>query len=193
MTTDRTRLSRLLSWVLRHEPDAVGLTLDRAGWVDLQALVHALVAAGHRVSVDAVRDVVATSDKRRFELDGGRIRAAQGHTVPVELGLAEQRPPPVLWHGTVARSLGPILADGLRPMGRHAVHLSADPATARRVGARRGAPVVLRVDADAMVAAGHRFTRAANGVWLTEHVPNRFVVVQDAPSGTSARPTDDPG
>ena len=152
--------------------------------MDLDALVQALVAAGHAVSVDAVRDVVATSDKRRFELDGGRIRAAQGHTVPVELGLAERRPPPVLWHGTVGRSLDRILADGLRPMGRHAVHLSADPGTARRVGARRGAPVVLRVDAAAMVADGHRFARAANGVWLTEHVPGRFIVVQEAASGT---------
>ena len=170
-----------MSWVLRHRPDAVGLELDRGGWAGVDELVEALVSAGHRVSLEAVLEVVATNDKRRFELRGGRIRAAQGHSIPVDLGLAGRPPPASLWHGTVRRSLDSILARGLRPMGRHAVHLSADVDTARRVGARRGTPVVLHVDAASMADEGHEFARAANGVWLTEHVPSRFLTL--APPG----------
>jgi putative RNA 2'-phosphotransferase len=119
--------------------------------------------------------VVAGTDKKRFELDGDRIRAAQGHTVPVDLDLPPATPPPLLYHGTVARFLPSILSTGLQPRGRHHVHLSPDPETATRVGARRGEPVILRIDAAAMHAAGHVFHRAANGVWLTSHVPPRYI------------------
>jgi putative RNA 2'-phosphotransferase len=123
---------------------------------------------------------VARNDKQRFALDptGTRIRASQGHSVAVDLGYAATRPPDVLFHGTVERFLPAILAEGLRPGNRHAVHLSPDPETARRVGARRGDPVVLRVDAAALAADGARFSRSANGVWLVDAVPPRYLVVQ---------------
>jgi putative RNA 2'-phosphotransferase len=106
---------------------------------------------------------------------GGRIRAAQGHSVPVDLGLAPATPPDVLYHGTVERSARSILVEGLRPGSRQFVHLSADLPTALAVGRRRGQPVVLVVDAAAAHAAGLAFRRVSNGVWLTGTLPARFV------------------
>jgi putative RNA 2'-phosphotransferase len=174
---DVVRASKRLSRVLRHAPDSVGLTLDDAGWVDVADLLAALGMT--RSQLD---DVVAGNDKRRFAFDasGTRIRASQGHSVPVDLGYAAARPPDELFHGTVDRFLPAVLADGLRPQGRHAVHLSEDVGTARRVGARRGRPVVLRVDAAALAADGAVFTRSANGVWLVAAVPPRHLTVLDA-------------
>ena len=173
---DVVRLSKRLSFVLRHRPDSVGLSLDDAGWADVDALLEALHLT--RAQLD---QVVAGNDKQRFAFDrtGTRIRASQGHSVPVALGYEVAVPPDQLFHGTVERFLPSILAEGLRPGNRHAVHLSADVETARRVGARRGAPVVLRVDAAAMVADGTAFTRSANGVWLADRVPPHLLDVLD--------------
>ncbi|MGY1815532.1 RNA 2'-phosphotransferase [Blastococcus sp. SYSU D00820] len=174
---DVVRVSKRLSYVLRHAPDSVGLALDPAGWVAVDDLLAALAAHGRPVTRAELEHVVATNDKRRFELDpdGRRIRASQGHSVAVELGYAPEPPPERLFHGTPQRNLPAILAEGLRPGNRHAVHLSPDADTARRVGARRGRPVVLVVDAAAMAADGHAFTRSANGVWLVAAVPPRYL------------------
>ena len=154
----------------------MGLTLDEAGWADVEELLAAL----HLTRAE-LEHVVATNDKQRFAFDdtGRRIRASQGHSRPVDLGYAAREPPEALFHGTVERLLPAILAEGLRPGRRHAVHLSPDVATARAVGGRRGRPVVLRVDAAAMHAAGHAFTRSANGVWLVDAVPERYLTVLD--------------
>jgi putative RNA 2'-phosphotransferase len=173
---DVVRLSKRLSYVLRHAPDSVGLTLDGAGWADVDDLLQAL-----QIDRATLEHVVATNDKRRFALDptGTRIRASQGHSVAVDLGYAAEPPPAVLFHGTVTRSLPAILAEGLRPGNRHAVHLSPDEVTARAVGARRGRPVVLAVDAAAMAGEGAVFTRSANGVWLVDAVPPRHLTVHD--------------
>ena len=102
-------------------------------------------------------------------------RAAQGHSVDVDLGLEPRQPPPVLHHGTVARFLDSIFTHGLRPGSRTHVHLSASPDAAATVGARRGRPVVLHIDSAAMSAGGHQFFQATNGVWLTVHVPVAFI------------------
>lgn len=166
------RLSRRLSYLLRHAPQSAGLTLDAGGWADVEAVLRAL-----GVDRPTLERVVAGNDKQRFALDatGTRLRASQGHSVPVDLGYPPATPPPLLFHGTPARNMAPILRDGLRPGTRHAVHLSADPETADRVGARRGDHVVLRVDAAAMAADGHVFTCSANGVWLVATVPPRYL------------------
>jgi putative RNA 2'-phosphotransferase len=174
---DPTAQSRFLAWVLRHAPHAVGLRLDAAGWAAVDAVLEACRARGVPLDRAALVQLVATSDKQRFALspDGQRIRAVQGHSVPVALDHPEREPPTWLYHGTVARFLVSIEANGLVAGQRHHVHLSADPATAAAVGLRRGRPLVLRVLAHAMWAEGHRFWHSPNGVWLTAHVPARFI------------------
>jgi putative RNA 2'-phosphotransferase len=172
---DDVAVSRQLSYVLRHHPESIGIALDPAGWVDITVLLAALAAHGRPLHRPALDRIVAGNDKQRFEVRDERIRAAQGHSVDVALGLDPVVPPAVLFHGTVARNLAGIRADGLRPGRRQYVHLSPDERTATAVGARRGEPVILRVDAGAMHAAGLVFYRAANGVWLTDHVPPQWI------------------
>ncbi|MFF0720667.1 RNA 2'-phosphotransferase [Micromonospora sp. NPDC003816] len=178
MTDRTTATSKFLAYVLRHQPAAIGITLDSAGWVEVDVLLAALAHHGRPINGALLARLTGDTDKQRFEIRDGRIRAAQGHTVPVDLCLAPEPPPPLLYHGTVARFLPGIRADGLRPRGRTHVHLSADRQTAATVGARRGEPIVLTVDAAGMHAAGNVFHRAASGVWLTTHVPpDRITVV----------------
>ncbi|WP_028655698.1 RNA 2'-phosphotransferase [Nocardioides sp. J54] len=177
--------SKRLSLVLRHRPDSIGLTLDDSGWVDIDRLLSALSEHGTHMSHDDLLRVVATNDKQRFELDAPsqRIRARQGHSVDVELGLEPVPPPAVLYHGTPRRNLDSILATGLDRRKRHHVHLSGDIETARRVGARRGDEIVLAVDASGMATAGLLFWRTDNGVWLTERVPTQFLTPLDRTRG----------
>ncbi|MFI9808336.1 RNA 2'-phosphotransferase [Streptomyces sp. NPDC052301] len=169
------RVSKYLSKHLRHQPERIGLAPDPGGWVEIDALITAAAAHGFRFTREELDHVVAANDKQRFMIEGTRIRANQGHSIDVDLGLPPTPPPPYLYHGTVARTLGAIRAEGLKPMSRHAVHLSADRETATRVGARRGRPVVLTVDAGAMHRDGHVFHVSANGVWLTQAVPPRYL------------------
>ncbi|MFE2581219.1 RNA 2'-phosphotransferase [Streptomyces sp. NPDC059378] len=169
------KVSKYLSKHLRHQPERIGLTLDDGGWVEIEALMAAASAHGFRFTRDELDHVVAVNDKKRFAVEGTRIRASQGHSVEVDLGLPPTPPPPYLFHGTVAGRLDAIRTEGLRPMNRHDVHLSADRETATRVGARRGRPVVLSVDAAAMHRDGHVFQVSANGVWLTKAVPPQYL------------------
>ena len=162
---------------LRHRPDAAALELDGSGWAAVPKVMQALAAAGLADRPEQLHEVVAESDKNRFELseDRARIRARQGHSVKVDLQWPAATPPEHLFHGTVERFLPSILAEGLRPMKRHHVHLSADPQTATAVGARRGEAVILRIAAGRMEADGHVFRLSGNGVWLTDHVPHRYL------------------
>ncbi|MFE2054735.1 MULTISPECIES: RNA 2'-phosphotransferase [unclassified Streptomyces] len=169
------KVSKYLSKHLRHEPGRIGLVLDTHGWVPVDELLRACARHGFALTRDELDHVVAVNDKRRFTVDGDRIRANQGHSVTVDLGLPPAEPPAYLYHGTVARFLDAIRAEGLRPMDRHHVHLSPDRETAVRVGARRGVPVVLSVDTGAMHRAGHLFHVSANGVWLTDSVPPAYL------------------
>ncbi|MFD3656014.1 RNA 2'-phosphotransferase [Streptomyces sp. NPDC058620] len=173
------KVSKYLSRHLRHQPERIGLTLDAQGWVRIDDLLEATARQGFALTRSELDLVVAANDKQRFTLDGDRIRANQGHTVPVDLGLPPAEPPAYLYHGTVAQALESIRAEGLHPMDRHHVHLSPDRETATRVGARRGRPVVLSVDAGAMHRAGHTFHVSANGVWLTDAVPPEFLRMRD--------------
>ena len=170
--------SRFLSFVLRHQPQAIGIVLDREGWTDIAALVAAATKDGRRLDRALIDEVVRTNDKGRFAVsgDGSRIRAVQGHSsAMVQLSHRALAPPPVLYHGTASRFVASILRQGLRPGSRHHVHLSEEHATAATVGARYGMPVVLRVDAAAMAADGFIFFLADNGVWLTDAVPPRYL------------------
>ncbi len=169
------KLSKLLSYWLRHAPDAGDLTLDGSGW----AMVDAVRASLHRKGVDPalLERAIAENDKQRFELsaDDTRIRARQGHSIPVDLDWPVMTPPEHLYHGTVDRFMDPILAQGLKPMARHHVHLSANRETATQVGSRRGHPVILRIAAGRMARDGMAFRLSSNGVWLTDAVPPDFI------------------
>ncbi|MFF5898266.1 RNA 2'-phosphotransferase [Streptomyces argenteolus] len=173
------KVSKYLSKHLRHRPERLGITLDPHGWVEVDELLGACARNGFTITPEELDHVVAVNDKQRFAVDAGRIRANQGHSVTVDLDLPPAAPPSYLYHGTIAQALDSIRSEGLRPMNRHHVHLSPDRATAVRVGARRGVPVVLSVDAGAMHRAGHLFHVSANGVWLTDAVPPAFLRLRE--------------
>ena len=166
-------VSKFLAKHLRHRPEAIGLVLDDGGWARVDDLLAASDRAGFPISRSELDAAVFAPGKRRYVYDESRerVRAAQGHSIAVELGYEPAVPPPVLFHGTHPRAIDAILREGLAPMGRRHVHLSADAETATQVGARRGRPIVLEVDAAALHAGGHPFWLAANGVWLTDAVP----------------------
>jgi putative RNA 2'-phosphotransferase len=174
-------VSKFLSKHLRHQPEALGLTLESGGWVGVADLLAACNRARFPITRDELLEVIANNDKQRFSLDdtGNRIRANQGHSTPVDLQLEPATPPDVLYHGTPTKTVPVVLRDGLERMARHHVHLSRTPEDARKVGARRGKPVVLVVDAAAMSRDGITFFCSANGVWLVDSVPPRYLRVLD--------------
>src|SRR5262249_44178166 len=155
MTRDLSKVSRFLSLVLRHKPEKIGLALDGQGWADVGALIEKASAVGMALTPEVIAEVVASSDKQRFALDTTRqrIRANQGHSLDVDLGLEPHAPPAMLFHGTAEKSLAAIRAEGLRRGLRQHVHLSAEEATAIKVGRRHGRPAVLRIAAARMAAA----------------------------------------
>ena len=170
-----------MSLVLRHQPGAIGLTLDESGWASVDDLLRCMdVAKKMTVSREVLDEVVAENDKQRFGFseDGKRIRANQGHSLEIELGLQPVDPPERLYHGTATRFLDAIFRDGLIPGSRQHVHLSADRGTAIKVGSRHGKPVVLSVDTLSMVAAGCPFFCSENGVWLAEAVKPEYLTVE---------------
>jgi putative RNA 2'-phosphotransferase len=178
--TDGARLrkvSKFLSRILRHDPQRIGLVLDAQGWADIDAVIERAEAHGMPMTREEILRVVAVSDKQRFALDasGRRIRANQGHSIDVDLGLEPSEPPEVLFHGTAEANLAAIRAEGLKPGRRQHVHLATDAATATAVGQRHGKPVILRVAAGRMWSAGFEFFVAENRVWLTDAVPPEFI------------------
>ena len=188
------KVSKRLSFVLRHDPGSIGIRLDQSGWTSVRDLLSALKKDGLAVDEETLRRIVATNEKKRFTLseDGRMIRAAQGHSVEVDLGLSPSVPPAVLYHGTAARNLNSIFEKGILSGSRRQVHLSCDIDTAISVGARHGRPVVLEVDTGMMAQRSHLFYKADNGVWLTDFVPPdvlRFAAMQEdaeAPAPASA-------
>lgn len=178
MSKKYAEASKFLSFVLRHQPDAIGITLDLEGWVDIATLINAAAKDGKPLDHDLIRDVVATSDKKRFSIseDGMRIRAVQGHSAKgVDIQYMAQVPPESLYHGTATHFLNTIYEEGLLPGARQYVHLSQDKRTALAVGQRHGEPVVLTIEALQMYQQDFKFFRAENGVWLTHAVPVLFI------------------
>lgn len=171
--------SKLLSLVLRHKPELIGISLDLAGWTDVSELIQAIQT--HKIPEFTHDDLVAIvneNDKQRFEFNaaGTKIRACQGHSVKVDLGYKVVTPPFSLYHGTTAIAANLILESGIKKGKRHAVHLSDSVTTASKVGERRGDPVILLVESRHMWVDGHLFYQSTNGVWLTEYVPPKYVV-----------------
>lgn len=169
--------ARFLAYVLRHAPEAVSLQLGAGGWVGVTDLLKAFRRQGRRLSLEDLKKIVEDDDKQRFTLtpDGLKIRAAQGHSIMVDLGLPNSKPPQFLFHGTARDRLDAIFTEGLQPMRRQHVHLSLNVETAIRVGTRHGKAVVLSVCAAEMFGAGYTFHRADNGVWLTAEVPAKYL------------------
>lgn len=176
------KISKYLSKHLRHQPERLGLTLETGGWVRVSDLLKACARNNFPVSPEELKEVVGKNDKKRFSFDetGEKIRANQGHSVAIDLQLKAQTPPAKLFHGTAVQNIRMIREHGLLKMGRHHVHLSADAATARRVGIRHGKPVIFEIDTAGMVAEGFEFFISENGVWLVEAVPPEFLKVLDA-------------
>ncbi|PBB43145.1 RNA--NAD 2'-phosphotransferase [Mesorhizobium sp. WSM3866] len=169
------QISKFMSLVLRHAPQEAGLALDDSGWADLAALC-AVIAQKFGASAADVERIVTENPKKRFAIDGNRIRAVQGHSLDIDLGLAPNAPPALLYHGTKEEYLPAILREGLTSQSRQHVHLSKDIGTARIVARRRkGKDAILRIDSAAMTGDGMTFFLSDNGVWLTNHVPPRYL------------------
>ena len=170
--SDLVRTSKFLSYVLRHNPDAIGLALDEHGWANISDLTRL-----GKISNEDLLQIVKEDEKQRYTIseDGKKIRAAQGHSIEIDLDLPRQVPPEFLYHGTASRFVEAIMEDGIIHASRQYVHLSYTKETAFEVGARHGKPAVLTVFALQMYMKGHHFYLSENGIWLTEHVPPEFI------------------
>lgn len=172
-----TRVSRFLSLILRHQPELVNLSLDQAGWANVNQLLKGLRQSGIKLSLEELKEIVRTNEKRRFSFtrDYKYIRANQGHSVEVQLDLQPTSPPTTLFHGTAKHFLPSIFKEGLLKKKRHHVHLSDRRSSAVEVGKRHGYPIVLQIDAGKMEREGFEFYLTENGVWLVEHVPPQYI------------------
>jgi len=176
-----SNLSRFLSLVLRHKPETANITLDENGWVNVDVLLKSLNNLGKEVDREALEEMVATNNKKRFAFseDGTKIRASQGHSIDIDLKLEAKTPPYRLYHGTATKSLKSIFESSLKSGSRQHVHLSKDKNTAMDVGTRHGRPIILEVSADRMHEDGHVFYLSDNGVWLTDNVPAKYLTITD--------------
>ena len=170
---DIKKLSKFLSLILRHKPETIGIKLDKNGWANVSEILR-----GMKIDFATLEKVVTENDKQRFSFndDKTKIRANQGHSVKVDVELVEKIPPEILYHGTIEKNLKSIVAQGLLKMNRLYVHLSADIETAKKVAARRiGNAVIFKVAARQMYDDGFKFFQSANGVWLVETVPFKYL------------------
>ncbi len=171
------KLSIFISLVLRHNPAAANISLDKHGWANVDELIAGINRTGRNINMDILEEIVATDKKQRycFNQDKTQIRANQGHSIAVDVELNQQEPPATLYHGTATRFFDAIKSEGLKPMNRLYVHLSKDMDTALKVGRRHGKPVVLKIDSGSMYQDGHLFYLSENGVWLTKKVEAKYL------------------
>ena len=167
------QLGIFIAYVLRHKPEAAGITLDEHGYADVCELIDGVKKTGRTIDRDVLENMVETDEKMRFSFnaDKSKVRANQGHSFPVDVEMEECAPPDVLYHGTAEKYIKSIREKGIIKKTRNFVHLSKDVPTATKVGSRHGTPIVLTVDAKRMYADGYKFFISANGVWQTERVP----------------------
>jgi len=170
-------ISKYLSYILRHNPGDIGLELDQAGWANMPELISKANDKGKALSDELIQLVVETCDKQRFAISscGQLIRANQGHSIEIDLGLPPKEPPALLYHGTAEKFIDSIEEEGLTQRQRHHVHLTENINTAQSVGSRYGKPILLSIDTLAMAKAGLQFFQSANGVWLTDEVPPKYL------------------
>ena len=171
-------LGKFIALILRHKPETVGISLDGHGWADVDALIRGINAQGdHYITMDILEEIVRTDEKQRYSFndDKTRIRANQGHSIPVDVEMEKKRPPEILYHGTGEKYTESIDRQGLLPKSRLYVHLSKDIETARKVGMRHGSPVIYEIAAGQMADNGYEFFLSANGVWQTKKVPVKYL------------------
>ncbi|MGP9518667.1 RNA 2'-phosphotransferase [Psychrobacter sp. AOP7-C1-14] len=177
---NNTETSKFLSYILRHEPDSIGLVLSSDGWADINELMQLANTSGTVISLEQIHSIVKNDKKGRFSIseDGQYIRAVQGHSLKtVDLNLKETTPPANLLHGTAQRFIESIHNEGLLPQERQYVHLTEDYDTAIKTGMRYGKPVVLNIDSHKMQEEGYKFYQAENNVWLTLTVPPAYITI----------------
>lgn len=177
---DNTRVSKFLSYLLRHNPESIKLTLDEQGWADINELITLAGATGKKLTYERIINIVEIDNKQRFALSANKthIRAVQGHSLKtVDIGFEALTPPALLLHGTAVKNLESIKRQGLLARNRQYVHLTEDNKTAIATGTRYGKPVVLTIDSLVMHNDGIAFFQADNGVWLTEQVPSNYIEV----------------
>lgn len=175
-TPDLTRISKYMSFILRHKPEVIGISLDAHGWADVNALLEG-IGKKYPINRDILEEIVRNDSKQRYAFNEDRtmIRANQGHSIQVDVELPVTKPPETLYHGTAQRFVTSIEAQGLLPRSRLYVHLSPDQETAKKVGHRHGEPVIYLVSAGQMYRDGYLFYLSANGVWLTKVVPASYL------------------
>ena len=176
-----THISKFLSLVLRHQPETIGIQLDQSGWIDITELIEKANNYGIKFDREILNHIVATNSKKRFAFNDtlDKIRASQGHSIEIELGYTNQKPPEILFHGTGEKFVQSILETGLEKRSRQHVHLSSDLNTAIKVGQRHGKPFVFKVLAEQMYSDNFQFFISANGVWLTDNVPTKYLKRND--------------
>lgn len=172
--------SKYMSLILRHKPDAIGITLDEHGWANVDELI-AGIAKDNEFNMEILEEIVRTDEKQRYSFNEDKtlIRANQGHSIPVDVELEEKEPPEILYHGTGEKYVSSIDAQGLIPKSRLYVHLSKDEETAVKVGSRHGKSVIYIVKAKQMHDDGYKFFISANGVWLTKEAPAKYLEKQN--------------
>jgi len=175
---DLIRTSKFLSLILRHKPEAAGITLDEHGWANVDELIVG-VSKTQPFNMEMLEEIVRTDEKGRYSFNEDKtlIRANQGHSIPVDVELAVATPPEILYHGTGEKYVASIKEQGLLPRTRLYVHLSGDPETAKKVGSRHGFPITFVVSSGEMSADGYTFYRSENGVWLTKEVPPKYLTI----------------
>ena len=169
--TDIKRMGKYVSMLLRHHPEEAGVELDEHGWTDVDDLIEK-VKPRYPLTEELLHEMAYGTDKQRYEFseDGRRVRAVHGHSVSVDLGYEETRPPRILYHGTAEKYRASIERVGLIKKNRQYVHLSENIEQAREVGKRHGKLVLYEVDAERMYKDGYKFYRSTSGVWLTDNV-----------------------
>jgi len=176
-----THISKFLSLVLRHQPETIGIELDQNGWTDVDLLIEKANNYGVNFDFETLKHIVETNSKKRFAFNDAfdRIRASQGHSIDIDLGYKNQKPPEILYHGTGEKSVQSIIDTGLEKRSRQHVHLSSDIETAIKVGQRHGIPFIFIVLSEQMYNDKFEFFIADNGVWLTDNVPTKYLKRND--------------
>lgn len=173
---DILKLSKEVSYAIRHAPHEYELELDKDGWVEVHQLLEALRETDQwrNIQEEHLFSVINTSEKKRHEILDGRIRALYGHSVPQKITKEIKQPPDFLYHGTARRLVSSIKEHGLLPKGRQYVHLSVDVETALQVGKRRDEqPILLKINARKAWDHGTIFYIGNEKVWLADAISEK--------------------